>query len=381
MKKLFVPAILIVLVTFFYSCGPARVEPGFNVTIKGKVVDQSGNPVTGVTAELWKSDLNLLDSDLIFYSTVAKGKPFKTTKTSSDGTFQFSLTATEANNSSNTAAAFFVVSVAYNNVRVSTYSHYFSDKNIKDLTWNIENPPMKLWSGGEITTSTDGKTINVSWEKAPDKGTFSFLIYKYWYQQGIDSPFVLPTFVLDRNISINNYTARILLRGLNYRYATLKSTIKASNKYSLIPIKCDSRGVCGGYYVPNQGDMVPISKAITDGKYDYFDLNGKFIFHQRPVEIYIPLNTYSGETTLNTVVLHGLDIKNWEGQKLEIYVTTDSNDLSTLKAASWKKVGEITLNGNKYYYLTNLHAKATGVKFTLTGNAQFAAVCEISFFH
>ncbi len=381
MKRLLFLPLAISLILLVSSCGPDRIEPGFNVTIYGRVIDQSGNPVTNVTAQLWKSDLNLMDNDLVFYSMIDNSNPFKETRTDDNGYFQFSLTATEANNSYNAAAAFFVVSVVDEKVRVSTYSHYFSDDSVEGLTWHLDNPPLTLWNGAEITTSTDSKYIDVSWEDAPDKGTFSFLIYGYWYQQNISSPLSVPTFVLDRNRSINNYTTRVLLRGLTYRYATVKTEVKATNTYESIPIKCDESGTCGGYYTSSGDEMSPISHAITDGNYNYFDGNGKFYFQGSPSEIYIPIDSpYPTGVTINSVVLHGVDINNWEGQELDIYVTTDNVTLQNLKTAQWTKVRSIKLDGNIYIYASDLNSSANAVKLSLTGGATFSAITELSFF-
>ena len=81
---------------------------------------------------------------------------------------------------------------------------------------------------------------------------------------------------------------------------------------------------------------------------------------------------------IRSVVIHGAEIEKWDGEKLELYLTTDNVDVNNLKEASWVKNKEIDLTSNKYYYFDNTNSKGTGIKLVLTGSASFKFISEAS---
>ena len=386
MRKILLP-VLLILSIILASCGPTKLDEDFNVKIEGKVLNSYGKPLSSGTIQLWKSDMDLLDKDVYFYWLVENKYPFKTTEVDSNGQFEFLLTGKEANNALNTAAAYFVVSIESEKARTSTFSHVFSDNTMDGLYWKMLEKPIQLWTGGEVTATTDKKYIKSTWTTAPEpEGDMSILVADYWYQSEITNGSYLPTFVLDRNPSVDEYNVTIALRSPNYRYQVPFKKINTVNSYVEVKIDCDSdTNVCGGYNdSENKNDLAPVSQAVNDGKYGYFKTEDRFEFNKdlTPQILYLKVEQSGGlNQQISSIVFHGLNVNDWEEQTVTVsYIEGDIDQFSSLPGKSWTKVGSFKLTTDVYYYLDKLNISPRWLKIELSGKATFNFISEVSLF-
>jgi len=386
MRKILLP-VLLILSIILASCGPTKLDEDFNVKIEGKVLNSYGKPLSSGTIQLWKSDMDLLDKDVYFYWLVENKYPFKTTEVDSNGQFEFLLTGKEANNALNTAAAYFVVSIESEKARTSTFSHVFSDNTMDGLYWKMLEKPIQLWTGGEVTATTDKKYIKSTWTTAPEpEGDMSILVADYWYQSEITNGSYLPTFVLDRNPSVDEYNVTIALRSPNYRYQVPFKKINTVNSYVEVKIDCDSdTNVCGGYNdSENKNDLAPVSQAVNDGKYGYFKTEDRFEFNKDliPQILYLKVEQSGGlNQQISSIVFHGLNVNDWEEQTVTVsYIEGDIDQFSSLPGKSWTKVGSFKLTTDVYYYLDKLNISPRWLKIELSGKATFNFISEVSLF-
>ncbi len=356
------------LLAMAVACEPA-VSDDAEVTISGRVLDDSGAPLAGAEVKLWKSAIPVFELDAVLAAVLDAddSDPFRTTTTATDGSYSFTLTGADANNVGGSAAAYFAVSTQRGDGQSAVASDSFLFSNV-DLVEDVGD--MQFWSGGSATS--DAGSVDFVWDDAPTApsgGAYNIAIRDRWFSPSTGNAASLPTEVLDPDATSAEYQFVAISSGFRYRTALQTLTYDPPQA----PIEY------------TQTDNNNISAVDCEGQ-NLFDLNDGEVVGVENVEFFQSASatgrkcftiTLREEAEVSKIVIFNAGILNFEGAAVEAEVRGPGE-------TEFVSIGTIDRTTNDFdtvYGVFEADRAVEEIRFSLTNDdASFNFVGEVAVF-